>query len=78
MTPMELILTALGEEVTRTIAEDENAQGFNENHYAAIKGGIAGGKARRNVEEVTGKKVVSRENFLGLKGGEKMDELPEK
>jgi DNA-damage-inducible protein D len=78
MTPMELILTALGEEVTRTIAEDENAQGFNENHDAAIKGGIAGGKARRNVEEVTGKKVVSRENFLGLKGGEKMDELPEK
>jgi DNA-damage-inducible protein D len=78
MTPMELILTALGEEVTRTIAEDENAQGFNENHDAAIKGGIAGGKARRNVEEVTGKKVVSSENFLGLKGGDKMDELPEK
>jgi DNA-damage-inducible protein D len=76
MTPMELILTALGEEVTRTIAEDENAQGFNENHDAAIKGGIAGGKARRNVEEVTGKKVVSRENFLGLKGGEKTGELP--
>jgi DNA-damage-inducible protein D len=78
MTPMELILTALGEEVTRTVAEDENAQGFNENHDAAIKGGIAGGKARRNVEEVTGKKVVSSENFLGLKGGEKTDELPEK
>jgi DNA-damage-inducible protein D len=78
MTPMELILTALGEEVTRTIAEDENAQGFNENHDAATKGGIAGGKARRNVEEVTGKKVVSSENFLGLKGGDKTDELPEK
>jgi DNA-damage-inducible protein D len=78
MTPMELILTALGEEVTRTVAEDENAQGFNENHDAAIKGGIAGGKARRNVEEVTGKKVVSSENFLGLKGGDKMDELPKK
>jgi DNA-damage-inducible protein D len=78
MTPMELILTALGEEVTRTVAEDENAQGFNENHDAAIKGGIAGGKARRNVEEVTGKKVVSSENFLGLKGGKEMDELPEK
>jgi DNA-damage-inducible protein D len=78
MTPMELILTALGEEVTRTVAEDENAQGFNENHDAAIKGGIAGGKARRNVEEVTGKKVVSSENFLDLKGGDKMDELPKK
>ncbi len=28
MTPLELILTALGEEVTRTIAVDDNAQGF--------------------------------------------------
>jgi DNA-damage-inducible protein D len=78
MTPMELILTALGEEVTRTVATEDNAQGFNENHEAAVKGGKAGGMARRNVETITGKKVVSSENFLGLKGGEKPEELPEK
>ena len=76
MTPMELILTALSEEVTRTITISDDAQGFNENHDAAIKGGIAGGKARRNVEEATGKKVVSGDNFLGLKGGNKTEELP--
>ncbi len=78
MTPMELILTALSEEVTRTITITEDAQGFNENHEAAIKGGIAGGKARRNVEEATGKKVVSDDNFLGLKSGDKTEKLPEK
>ena len=78
MTPMELILTALGEEVTRTVATEENAQGFNENHDAAVKGGKAGGMARKNVETITGKKVVSSDNFLGLKGSEKPEELPEK
>ena len=73
MTPIELILTALSEEVTRTITVTNDAQGFNENHEAAVKGGIAGGKARHNVEEVTGIKVVSRSNFLGLKEGEKTE-----
>jgi DNA-damage-inducible protein D len=64
MTPMELILTALGEEVTRTMAVKNDAQGFNENVEAAAKGGEAGGKARRNVEEITGEKVVSPTNYL--------------
>jgi DNA-damage-inducible protein D len=64
MTPMELILTALSEEVTRTITIDNDAQGFNENHEAAQKGGEVGKKARLNVEKATGKKVVSSANFL--------------
>lgn len=75
MTPMELILTALSEEVTRTITQDQDAQGFNESHDAAIKGGLIGGQARRNVEKGTGKPVVSRANFLGLKGGDAPLEL---
>jgi prophage antirepressor-like protein len=73
MTPMELILTALSEEVTRTITVDNDAQGFNENHEAAQKGGEVGKKARLNVEKATGKKVVSATNFL-----EKTKELNEK
>jgi DNA-damage-inducible protein D len=64
MTPLELILTALGEEVTRTMAVKDDAIGFNENLEAAQKGGEAGGRARRNVEEITGEKVVSSENYL--------------
>ena len=64
MTDLELILTALGEAVTRTVAIDEDAQGFNENKDAAVKGGQAGGQARRNVEKITGKKVVTPTNFL--------------
>jgi DNA-damage-inducible protein D len=77
MTNLELIFTALSEEITRTIATNEDAQGFNENLDAAQQGGQAAGNARLQVEKVKGIKVVSSENFLGLKGGEATGELPE-
>ncbi len=77
MTPLELIFTALSEEVTRQFSVDEDAQGFNENHEAAQKGGAAAGEARLRLEQVTKKPVVSSDNFLGLKGGEITDALPE-
>jgi DNA-damage-inducible protein D len=77
MTPLELIFTALSEEVTRQFSVDEDAQGFNENHGAAQKGGAAAGEARLRLEQVTKKPVVSSDNFLGLKGGETASELPE-
>lgn len=77
MTNLELIFTALSEEITRTIATNEEAQGFNENLDAAQQGGQAAGNARLQVERVKGVKVVSSENFLGLKGGDMASELPE-
>jgi hypothetical protein len=64
MTPLELIFTALGEETTRQFAIREDAQGFNENHEAAQKGGKATGNVRENYEKNTGLKVVSEENYL--------------
>ena len=73
MTDLELILTSLGEAVTRTVAIDTDAQGFNENKEAAIKGGKTAGEARERVEAATGKKVVSAENFLS----QPKDELPQ-
>ena len=76
MTPLELILTALGEEVTRTIAIKQDALGFNENHEAATKGGRIAGEARERVDVGTGEKVVSSENYLHLVG-KKTDILTE-
>ncbi len=73
MTPIELILTALGEEVTRMVVVEKDAQGFLDNHEAAVKGGEAGGIALKNVERITGKKVVSATNFLEGGGN---DETP--
>jgi DNA-damage-inducible protein D len=66
MTPLELILTAFGEEVTRQITIRDDAQGFNENHEAAQRGGKVAGDARLKAETELGKKVVSSDNFLGL------------
>lgn len=74
MTPLELIFTALGEEITRSLAVKDDAQGFNENHEVAQVGGNEAGKARRNLEKNTGLKVVSEDNYL--KKGKAKDELP--
>jgi DNA-damage-inducible protein D len=76
MTPLELILTALGEEVTRTITIKQDALGFNENHEAALKGGKIAGEARERVEIGTDEKIVSSQNFLHL-NDKKNNSLPE-
>ena len=77
MTPMELIFTALSEEITKRVTIQNDAQGFNENYDAAQKGGDMAGEARRNLEKKLGEKVVSSDNFLGLKGGDAAAELTE-
>jgi DNA-damage-inducible protein D len=64
MTTLELIFTMLGEESTRRVAVRDDAQGFNENHEAAQKGGYAAGSALEIYETRSGEKVVSSENFL--------------
>jgi len=65
MTDLELILTMLGETSTKEIAIQRDAQGFTPNARAATDGGTIAGNARRQIEAQTGKKVVSRQNFLG-------------
>jgi DNA-damage-inducible protein D len=63
MTPLELILTSFGEEVTRQFAIKDNVQGFEENHETAQKGGYEAGKARRNLEKKRTKSYFRRELF---------------
>jgi hypothetical protein len=67
MSEAELIFTALAELSTRQIAESMEAKGLNENATAGKKGGGIAKKARRDLEEKTGKKVVSGENYLPTK-----------
>ncbi len=64
MTPLELIFTSLGEELTRQRAIKEDAQGFDENRNAAFQGGKTAGKALKMVEDEEGEKVVSSKNYL--------------
>ncbi len=64
MTDAELVFTALAELSTRQIAETEKAKGFEENKIPAKKGGRIAKNARLELEQKTGKKVVTVENFL--------------
>jgi DNA-damage-inducible protein D len=75
MTPLELIFTALSEELTKGKAVELDAQGFAENHESAEIGGQLTGELIEKVES-KGYKVVSSENYLGLKGREEIEVLP--
>ena len=64
MSDAELVFTALAELSTRQIAETIKSKGLEENKTPARKGGRIAKNARVELEEKTGKKVVSGENFL--------------
>ena len=75
MTPLELIFTSLGEELTRVETIKADAKGFDENKNTAAKGGYLAGEARKTIERKGGEKVVSSDNYL--KPPKEMDTLPE-
>jgi hypothetical protein len=71
MNDLELIFSMLGEAATTEIARNVDAQGFPENKQAARDGGSVAGNARRELEKKSGRKVVTRESYLGLTQSEK-------
>ncbi len=74
MTEAELIFTALAEMSTRQIAETMQAIGMPPNKEASRKGGGIAKKARLELEEKTGKPVVTGQNYLAP-GKKKTEEL---
>ena len=66
MTDLELIFSMLGEASTTEIAKNKDAKGFVENKQAAIQGGKVAGKARKDLEKKSGKKIVSKQNYKEL------------
>jgi DNA-damage-inducible protein D len=64
MTDLELIFTMLGEASTTEIARHSDALGFVENRQSAKQGGTIAGNAHKALEAKTGKKVVSKTNYL--------------
>jgi len=64
MSEAELIFTALAELSTRQIAETDEAKGLKQNANAGKKGGRIAKDARLALEEKTGKRVITSENFL--------------
>jgi len=64
MTDLELIFSMLGEASTTEITRSRNSVGFEENKQTARKGGNVAGKARKDLEQKSGKRVSSRGNYL--------------
>jgi len=66
MTNLELVLNMLAEVTTKEISEKENPIDFPESLDVARKGGSVAGNARKEIESMTGKPVVSKDNFLNI------------
>jgi len=64
MSDAELVFTALAELSTREIAQSIEAKGLEENKIPAKRGGKIAKNARLELEEKTGKSVVTGNNFL--------------
>ena len=64
MDDLELIFNMLGEAATTEIAKNKDTHGYNENKEAARKGGSVAGKARKDLEKKSGKKISTKVNYL--------------
>lgn len=64
MTDLELIFSMLGEASTTEIARNKDAKGFSQNKSAARQGGAVAGNARVELEQKSGKKVSTKQNYL--------------
>jgi len=64
MTDLEQLFSQLGEAATTEITKAENPKGFTENKSVSNRGGKIAGDARTKLEEETGKKVVTKKNYL--------------
>lgn len=64
MSSTELILNMLAETATKDIANSSNPQGLEENREVAVRGGKIAGNARKEIEQETGKTVVTPQNAI--------------
>jgi DNA-damage-inducible protein D len=64
MSEAELIFTALAELSTRQIAQTKAAHGLQDNAKAGVAGGRVAKRAKDDLEQQTGQKVVTGSNFL--------------
>ena len=67
MTDAELVFTALAELSTRQIAETMQSKGLEKNKIPARRGGKVARNARLELEQKTGKGIITGKNFLALK-----------
>ncbi len=64
MTDLELIITMLGEATTTQLTQQKDSQGIKTLRTDAQVGGAVAGRTCKDIELQTGKRVISRDNFV--------------
>jgi len=77
MSNLELVLNMLAEASTTEISKVKNPETFEDNRTIAKQGGTIAGNTRKEIEEKTGKKVISKQNAKQL-AQNKMNEIGKK
>ena len=67
MTNLELVLNMLAEASTTEISKEKQPETFEQNKTVARQGGQVANVARKQLEETTGKKVVTGKNAKEIK-----------
>jgi len=71
MTDWELILTMVGEKATTDITISKDSKGRNQCKHSAIEGGTIAKNTRKEIEQKTGKSIISKDNYLHLSNKKK-------
>ena len=66
MSNLELVLNMLAEATTTEISKEKKPKGFEESRKIAKQGGTIAGNTRREIEQKTGKKVITQQNAKRL------------
>ncbi|MDP2709298.1 MAG: BRO family protein [bacterium] len=67
MTNLELVLNMLAETATTEISQKREPKNLDENKKVAREGGSVAGNARKDIEEKTGRRVITGKNAKQLK-----------
>jgi hypothetical protein len=73
MTNLELVLNMLAEATTTEISKEKKPRTFNDNKRIAKQGGTIAGNTRREIEEKTGKKIVTKLNAKRLEDNKNIE-----
>lgn len=76
MSTMEIVLNMLAEATTTELTKASNPNGLEENKKVAKEGGTIAGNARKEIENKTGKPVVTSKNAIDF--AKIIEEVPNK
>ncbi|MCC6371605.1 MAG: Bro-N domain-containing protein [Bacteroidia bacterium] len=75
MTNLDLVLNMLAEASTTEISKEKKPKTIDENKVIAEQGGTIAGNTRKQIEEKTGKKIVSADNAITIAGKKNLKKL---